>query len=210
MNENKIKEIFEKTDHEFQNGLQKEFFITNTRRIDYISKKDNVIIGIEVKGSRSNLYSTIGQLFFFKKIFSHLYLLAPLNFIKKLTKIITGTPLFAEMGFLTMNKDRVMVIKKPDIDKYYFRPLEKPKEHKKPPRLQAIVNENDIEIIKKFQNKVFTAIDLSKEFNISRENAYRRITRLKKTGVIEELDKGSNPKVFRITKYVEQPIITNT
>jgi uncharacterized membrane protein len=210
MNEEKLKEFFEKRNHEFQGELQKEFPVSNTKRIDYISKKGDIVVGIEVKGSRSNLYSTVGQLFFLKKIFSHLYVLAPLNFIKKLTQAIAGTPIFAETGFLIINKDGLTIIKKPDVNKYYFRPLTKTGEKKRSPRPQAAVNENDIEIIKKFQNRVFTAIDVSREFNFSRENAYRRIARLKKTGVIEELDTGSNPKAFRIVKHIDQPVLATT
>lgn len=206
MNEEKLKKLFEKSKHEFKDELQKEFSVSGTRKIDYISKKDDLVIGIEVKGSRSDLYGTIGQLFFFKKFFSHLYILAPLSFIKKITQTLQGTPLFNETGFLTINEDGLVSVKEPEIDSYYFQPSVKVKERKVLPRLQAIINENDIEIIKRFQNTIFTAVDISKEFNISRENSYRRINRLKKAGVIEELDIGNNPKTFKITKYVDKPV----
>jgi len=195
MNKEKLKELFEKINQE---NLEKEVFLTKTKKIDYVLRKDNILIGVKVKGSRSNLYNSIGEMFFFKKFFSHLYLLAPLDFIKKLTQITKGTPLFKEIGFLTINNNELVVIKEPEVNEYYsqYQPI-KLEEQKNSPKSQPI-GKSCLEIIEKFQDKAFTVVDILKEFNLSRKNAYMRINYLKRLGIVEEMSTNTNPKMFRI------------
>jgi hypothetical protein len=209
MKEDTLKEGFERTDHGFRAGMERERVLDGKRRIDYTTKHNGRVVGVEAKGSRSNMYNTIGQLFFYKKNLSHIYILAPMSFIKKLAQTIQGTQLLEETGFLTVSEGRIITIKEPNVSEYYFYPTQIRK-IKQTPKLQAIVNENDIEVIKKFKSRAFTAADLSTAFGFTRENAYRRIERLRKAGVVEQLDTG-NPKTFRIIKHIDQPIfITNT
>lgn len=204
MNEEKLREFFEQLDHEFKIELKKEVPVLGGKRIDYTVKKGNQVIGIEVKGSRANIYNTIGQLFFMKTIFSELYLLAPLDFIKKLSQMIERTSFLNEIGLITLAENSITVLKHPTTKEYYYNPPLRQIKEKRMPKLHAVINENDIVIIKFFQNKLFTAADVSKELNLSRENAYRRIARLKRAGVIKQVETGINPKTYKIIKYTEE------
>lgn len=208
MNENKIRELFENGIHDFKTELQKDIPFYGNRKIDYTVKEGGLVIGIEVKGSRSNIYNTIGELFLMKQVFSHIYLLAPVNFIKKLTSVVGHTLLLAEIGLLAPDKNRIVVLKKPDVEEYYFKPLVKERKQPRSLKNHLLINENDIEILKKFKDRVFTAVDISKEFNCTRTNAYRRIARLKKSGTIEQVVGVGNPKAYRIIKYVDTPAVT--
>jgi biotin operon repressor len=211
MNEQELSGFFDRFDNYFKAELKKEVLVFGGKRIDYTAKKGNRIVGIEVKGSRANIYNTIGQLFFMKTIFSDLYLLAPLDFIKKLSQITEGTPLLDEIGLITLADGSITVLKHPVNREYYYKQSIKQIKQKKLPKLQYTINENDIIIIKLFKNRGFTAADLSKELNISRENAYRRIARLKKAGVIRQIETGVNPKSYKVVRYVEEPeFIVNT
>lgn len=211
MNEEKLKEKFEQLDHEFKIELKKEVLVFDRGRIDYTAKRGDKIIGIEVKGSRTKIYGAIGQLIFMKRFFSELYLLAPMNFIKKLNRMTEGIPFIDEIGLMTLAENSIIILKHPNSEKYYYNSPPKEIKQKTQPKLQAIVNENDVIVIKLFRDRVFTAADVSKELNLSRENAYRRITRLKKAGIIKQVETGSNPKSYKIVRYVEEPeFIINT
>jgi len=197
MNKKMFKEILEK---------HSPFPLIKEKYIDYVSEDEGKVVGILVKGSRSNIYTTIGELFYYKKIFSHLYVAAPLNFVKKLILLIEHNPLYNDIGFITINNNaEIITIKKPQSKVYYF---------KLPKRARKIenkitINNSDLEIMKKFEGKYFTVIDVMNAFNLSRKNAYRRIDRLKKVGVVDEVV-GEKPKKFIIKSCLHQFKVKNS
>jgi hypothetical protein len=205
MEESIIKNKFENFDHDFKDNLQHEFCFFGNQRIDYVIKRDKKIIGIEAKGSRSDVKSAVGQLFFMKQVFSELYLLAPLNFIKKIISSCKETDFLENIGFITISKNSIVFLKHPQNLEYYFKPKATIRKGREIPYEECVVNENDIKIIKQFCNKTFTIFDLMSAFNLRRENAYARIARLKRGGVLEIVNPSDNPRLYKITKYVDTP-----
>lgn len=209
MNEPKIKESFENLENDFNKILERETYFDSSRRIDYITMIDEKTVGIEVKGSRSEVLGAIGQLLIMKKVFSELYLLAPWVFIKKFLKITDGIAPLNEIGLLTISNDKLIVLKKPDAPEYYFKPKIDPKksrtiQSKNLRKEQFIINENDIEVYKHFKDRVFTVIDMMNEFKLARAGAYTRISRLKRIGAIKEENPLQNPRAWKFVKPVEE------
>jgi hypothetical protein len=209
MDEKKVKELFEKFDNEFNKILEREAFFDGGRRIDYIATVAEKTVGIEVKGSRSEIYGAIGQLLVMKKVFSDLYLLAPLAFIKKFIKTTESTVLLNEIGILIIAENQMLVLKRPETAHYYFKPNIDPKksrllQSKKLPKEHLIVNENDIEVYKHFKDKIFTVVDIMTEFQLARAMAYIRIARLKRAGKIKEVNPLENPRAWKFVEPAEE------
>ena len=205
MEENKVKELFEKFDNEFSKDLQKEVYFDGNRRIDYTVSTGNRVIGIEVKGSNSGIYTTLGQLLIMKKTFSDLYLLAPLYFIKKIIKTIQELNLLNEIGLLMIAKNSLIILKRPEILGYYYKPNVKQRKARKLPKNSPTINVNDIEVFQHFKDKTFTVIDMMNEFQLSRPSAYLRISKLKKIGVIDTSRPLQNPRAYKFIKSIEEP-----
>jgi hypothetical protein len=208
MKESKVKEFFEKFNNHFDKILEHDAYFDGSRRIDYITIVGEKTAGIEVKGSRSELFGAIGQLLIMKKVFSELYLLAPLMFIKKFLKITDGIASLNEIGLLTISNNRLIVLKKPDAPEYYFKPridLKKLRavQPKKLPK-EHLVSENDRKVYQHFKERVFTVIDIMNEFQLTRAGAYMRISRLKRIGAITEENPLQNPRVWKFVKPVEE------
>lgn len=209
MDEKKVKELFVKFDNEFKKILEREAFFDGGRRIDFITTVEGKTVGIEVKGSRSEIYGAIGQLLVMKKVFSDLYLLAPLAFIKKFLKTTEGMSLLNEIGILTIANNQLLILKRPEATNYYFKPNIDPKkprllQPKKLPKEHLIINENDIEVYKHLKDKIFTVVDIMNEFQLARASAYIRIARLKKAGKIKEVNPLENPRAWKFIEPVEE------
>jgi hypothetical protein len=209
MDEKIVKELFEKFDNEFNKILEREVFFDGGGRIDYIATAAGKTVGIEVKGSRSEIYGSIGQLSVLKKIFSDLYLLAPLAFIKKFLRTTEGMSLLNEIGILIIAENQLHVLKRPETTHYYFKPNSDPKkpkslQPKKLPKKHLVVNENDIKVYKHFKDKIFTVVDIMSEFRLTRAMAYIRIARLKRAGKIKEVNPLENPRAWKFIEPVEE------
>jgi hypothetical protein len=210
MEEGDIKQKFEMFDNNFGKDVTKEFCYFGNQRIDYIVKTDKKVIGIEAKGSRSDIQSTIGQLFFMKQVFSELYLIAPLIFIKKIIGSCKDTNFLDGVGLITISKNSLVFLKHPQNAEYYFKGRIVERKTLRQSHEEYVINENDIEIIKHFYNKEFTIFDLMNAFKLRRDNAYVRIARLKRAGVLAIVNPSDNPRAYKITEYVDTPRLRNT
>jgi hypothetical protein len=197
MNENIVKKLFEKHCTNFKIPFEKEVSIENAR-IDYeiiLSEKHAVV---EAKGTRSDEYMTIGQLLNAKRTHSHVFLLAPIKFLKKVWKILEETDTLTSIGLMTIGTKSLHIIKHPTPENYYCKtPIKLPKTSKK---RYMFVNEADIILESAFKGQAFSIADVSKKLSISMGNAYHRIERLKKAGMIEDVLNGAHPKSFRFVK----------
>jgi len=197
MNEVIVKRIFEKHCLDFKIPIEKEVPIEGGR-IDYEILSEDRHFAVEAKGTRSGEYSTIGQLINVKKTHSHIYLLAPINFLEKLWKTFQETNTLTTIGLMTVTRRGLHILKKPDPEVYYYKPPLNPP--KKSNQKWMFVNEYDVLIESYFKNQSFSVADVSKKLNITMGNAYHRIVRLKAAGMIEEVLNGFHPKSFKFVK----------
>jgi hypothetical protein len=199
MNEIIVKRIFEKHCADFKIPIEKEVPVENGR-IDYEILSENRHFAIEAKGSRSDEYSTIGQLINAKRTYSHIYLLAPINFLKKVWKILQETNTLTDIGLMTVTSKGLHILKKPDPGSYFYNsPLKSPKSEKSKKRYMFI-NENDVLIESHFKDQTFTIADIANKLGITMGKAYHRIIRLKAAGMVEEVPNGFYPKAYRFVK----------
>ncbi|MBS3055435.1 MAG: winged helix-turn-helix transcriptional regulator [Candidatus Aenigmarchaeota archaeon] len=172
---------------------------TNAGLVDYVIESDGQLHAIEVRGSRANTSNTIGHLVNIHRAFSHVYLLAPPTLIEKVDKILKGARVLPTLGIITVGKEGPVYIKKPSPDRYYFN---KPEEVKTKSIYKAhhlILNATDKEILQHFKEIPLTVAEVSKTLGTTMPNAYRRILRLKRAKLIEELTDGSvYPKTYKI------------
>jgi len=197
--ENEFKKYVEK---EFmRNGIifQKEFHVEHGF-IDYVIKWREKDCAVEVKINHSNINATVGQILFMRNIFSHVFLLAPPLFLKKFETATKIDNLFNTVGFMTFENGELKVLQEATNDTYYVK-----KTSDKTPKLlpkYTFITENDMEIFEKFKNRQFFVCDLAKELEIKPANAYQKIKRLKRMGLLEVVN-NYNPKAFHITKIKE-------
>jgi hypothetical protein len=197
MNEKIVKGFFER----WLTGLNKEFekdFSVTGGQIDYVVYDGEQIHGVEVKGTRSNIYVTVGQLINSLRTLSHVYLLAPMNYIKKIDKVISQSGISLPVGYIVPSKEGVVYLKKPTPQVYYYKKSDKVR-LKLPHTKQLVINESDIKILEVFKGKTLTVAGAAKVLNISMTNASHRLARLRKAKKIEELTDGSTyPKAYKI------------
>lgn len=200
MNESIVKKLFDKHCSDFRIEAQKEVLVENGR-VDYEVLFDGKRFAVEAKGTRSDEYSAIGQLLNAKRTYSHVYLLAPISFLKKIWVIFLETNTLKTTGLMTVTSKGLHILKKPDPETYYYKPpVKTSKTQKKSPKKWMFVNEIDIALESHFKNQVFTISDIAKKLNTSMSNAYHRIGRLKAAGMVEKMPYGNNPSVYRFVK----------
>lgn len=198
MNEEYVKKLFEKHATNFRIVFEKEVPVENGK-MDYEILSDNKRFAVEAKGTRSDEHSTIGQLLNAKKTYSHIYLLAPINFLKKVWNILQATNTLTRIGLMTVSTNGLHVLKKPDPESYYYN-LPTKISRKKLEKKHMFIKEIDIDIESCFKDQIFTISDIARRLNITMRNAYHRIARLKAAGMIEEVSSGNNPKTFKFIK----------
>ena len=173
-------------------------------RVDYVLEVDDQFQGVIIRGSRANLHSTIGNLVNIKRTFSHVYLLAPPKTIEKVDKVLRETGVLQTVGFLTIGNEGPVYLKKTQPKSYYFN---KPIEIKTKKTFKArhmVLNDVDKKIIEHFRETTITVAEISKTLGISMPNAYRRVLRLKKAKLLEEISEPSTyPKVFKVPENIE-------
>jgi len=197
MDEAIVKKLFEKHCIDFKIPFEKEVSIENSR-VDYKITLDEKHAIVEAKGTRSDEYATIGQLLNAKRTHSHVFLLAPISFLKKIWNILDETNTLTSIGLMTVGTKNLHIIKHPTPENYYCKtPAKLPKTSKK---RYMFVNETDIILESTFKGQLFSVADVSKKLNISMGNAYHRIERLKKVGMIEGVLNTTKPKSFRFVK----------
>ncbi|MDI6798446.1 MAG: winged helix-turn-helix domain-containing protein [Candidatus Aenigmarchaeota archaeon] len=197
MNEFIVKKIFEKHAKDFKINFAKEVPVENGK-IDYEIFSSGKRFAVEAKGTRSDEYSTIGQLLNAKRTYSHVYLLAPVGFLKKVWKILKATNTITDIGLMTVSSKKLYILKKPDPKSYYYNPpVETPK---KSTKKRMFINEAEINLESILRSKIFTVSDIAKTLNISMAKAYHRLARLKAVGMVEEVLYGGNPKRYRFIK----------
>jgi len=202
MNEKTLQSFFENY-LKSQKIQYKREFRTSMSIVDFNVLIDNKKCAIEVKSNKGKISNTLGQLILARKTFSHVYLLAPEPFLQKIEPLITGTKILKETGLITIKGGKFVFTKDPDPLKYYFN-YNPPKRRKTFPqdRNYMTITDYDYRILVNYENKMFNVIDIMKKFNVTRVDAYKRIERLLKVGLIEELFP-FNPKSYRVTKIVD-------
>jgi hypothetical protein len=197
MNEAIVKKLFEKHCIDFKIPFEKEVSIENSR-IDYEITLGEKHAVVEAKGTRSDEHITIGQLLNAKRTHSHVFLLAPISFLKKVWNILEETNTLTSIGLMTVGTKNLHIIKHPTPENYYRKtPAKLPKTSRK---RYMFVNEADIILESAFRGQPFSVANVSKKLNISMGNAYHRIKRLKKAGMIEDVLSEMKPKSFRFVK----------
>jgi len=197
MNKSTVKKVFEKHCAETKTKINKDV-LADGGTTDYEILAGEKRFGVEAKGTRSDVYSTIGRLLNAKRTHSHIYLLAPAGFIKKTWAVLQETKTLTSIGLMAVGTDGVHIIKKPDPETYYHRtPANPPKRAQKK---HIVLNETDILAETHFKNQLFTISDMAKKLNTPMATAYHRIARLKAAGLIEEVSRSTNPKTYRFVK----------
>jgi len=197
MDEKDLKLAFEQWLTVSGKQFHREFPI-NGGRIDFVIDEEEKVCGVEIKGARANIYSTIGQLINALRTFSHLYLLAPIPLIEKIDQVLHGTGFQETIGYMTMEKNGFVYIKKASSPSYYFN--SKIKIEKTPQPKIMIVSDADMQILETFKQEPLTIASVSKLLNISMTHAHKRVSRLKKAKLIEEINTGGYPKAFKVVK----------
>lgn len=197
--ENEFKKYIEK---EFMRNdiiFQKEFNVEH-RFIDYVIKWREKDCAVKVKINHSNIGAAVGQIMFMRNVFSHVFLLAPPLFLKKFETATKIDNLFNTVGLMTFENGQLKVLREATNDTYYVKKTTGKKSKQLPK--YTFITENDMEIFEKFKNRQFFVFDLAKGLGIKPANAYQKIKRLKKMGLLEVVN-NYNPKAFRITKAKE-------
>ncbi|HKZ45153.1 MAG TPA: helix-turn-helix domain-containing protein [archaeon] len=197
MNESTIKKLFEKNAADSKIKIAKDVPIENDR-IDYEILSSGKQFAVEVKGTRSDENSTIGQLLNAKRTYSHVYLLAPISFLRKVERILQETNALTNIGIMTIDSKGLSILKKPNPEVYYYKPPVKTS--KKSTKKHLFVNEAETNLESILKNKIFTVSDIAKTLNTSMANAYHRLARLKGAGMVEEVPHGGNPKKYRVVQ----------
>jgi hypothetical protein len=202
MREKNIQQLFEIFLKTNNIPFEREYFCSSGL-IDFKIEKNGKVYGVEVKSLQGSLSTTIGQLTLAQKTFSHLYLVAPEEFIHQIKSILPENNLLNNLGLIVFNEGVFTVLREPSPKSYYFNPVkgERSKISEKKNK-NMVVNDLDLGILSTFQNRVFDYPSIVKEIKISRTNAHQRLDRLMKMGLVEELS-SFNPKQYRVKKIVD-------
>jgi hypothetical protein len=202
MKEKNLQDMFEKFLVKSNISYEREY-PCSSGYIDFKMETNNKICGVEVKSFQGSLPSTIGQLILIQKTFSHVYLLAPEEFIEKIQYLTLENGLLNNIGLITLKEGNFVFLKEPSSKSYYFNPIEDRKKETSPKKTKnMMVCDLDLGIISTFQNRIFDYSSVIKEMKISRSNAHHRLKRLLRMGLIEEVS-SFNPKQYRVKKVVE-------
>lgn len=200
MNEITLQKIFEQ--FLIQNKIEYEReFKTHYYTIDFKIRLGDKTCGVEAKSSKGNIFYMLGQLILAKKTFSHIYLLAPQDMIDKTQSVVESVG----VGIIAFKEGKFFFLKEPKPASYYFNQPEKKDsklDFQKPKRKNIIIADRDYSILTNFENKVFSPLDVTKVMKITRSDAYARIERLLKVGLLEE-ESSFNPKMYRVKKVVD-------
>lgn len=197
MNKKIVGSFFERWLLSFNKEFGKNITVAGGQ-VDYIIFDGEQTHGVVVKGTRSNIHTTVGQLVNSLRTLSHVYLLAPMNYIRKTDKVLSQSGVSIPIGYIVPNKDGVVYLKRPAQQVYYYKKPDKVR--LKPPHTkQLVINESDIKILEWFKEKTLTVAGTSQILNVSMTNASHRLARLRKAKKIEELTDGSSyPKTYKI------------
>lgn len=180
----------------------KKEFLCYSGLIDFKIEIDGRACGVEVKSSMSSLHTTIGQLVLAQKTFSHIYLLAPEDFLQEVEDIVLETGVLTNIGLIAFKEGDFAFIKEPSPKSYHFNQIEKKKSANLPRKPKTMsVGDLDLGIVSTFEKRIFDYNLLVSEIKISRSNANQRLKRLIKMGLIEEIS-SDNPKKYRVKKVV--------
>ena len=199
MNEKTLQDIFERYLISHNIPYEREFR-SQTHPIDFRIKINDKICGVEVKSSNGEVFNAIGQLIFAKRTFSNVYLLAPEEFLKKIQTEIENM----SVGVIMFKDGAFTFLREPVAPTYYFN---QPQKQEKPMFQRSksknlLIVDRDYSILLNFENKIFSCLDVINLFKSSRMEAYIRIQRLLKVGLIEEVS-SLNPKTYRVKKIVD-------
>jgi hypothetical protein len=180
--------------------------------IDFIYKKGDKLIGVEVKGNNSDIIKTIGQLSNYYLYISHISLLAPKKFLNKFIEKVGENKVLRKLGeylgLLTLVGDKIITLKEPTNEKYYAYIT------KKRPKIQSIILFDEID---KFILKTLTSpltfqllnqlhlSEASIKNKLSKEGLRKRLYQLEKLGFIKRF--GHYPIFFVAKKIPTKPFI---
>jgi len=196
MNESVIKKLFEKNIGPKTN-IVREALVENGR-VDYEIIFGKKRFAVEARGARSSEYSTIGRLVNAKRTYSHVYLLAPVNFLKKIWNTLQETSTLTDIGLMSVNNKGLHILKKPNPQNYYYK--SPAKTTNKSTKKHMFVNNADAAVELHFKNHIFTVSGVAKMLKTSMRDSYHRIKRLKAIGMIEEVPYGGHPKTYKFVK----------
>ena len=203
MKESVLSNLFEKHLNEEGTKFTKDVKIVGGV-IDYIIEADGQLHAVEAKGSRANVLNTVGHLVNAQRTFSHVYLLSPPTFMEKVDKTLKGAKTLQTLGFITIGKEGLVYNKKTNPARYYFNKPEGVFTTRIYKARHLILNDTDKEILQHFKEIPLTVAEVSKTLHISMPNAYRRILRLKRAKLLEEMTDGSvYPKTYKILPNIK-------
>lgn len=195
MDEFNYKTLIEKS---FQNNgvVFKKEFPLQYGFIDYCIDWGGKKCGVEVKTNKSKVFWSVGQIVNAKNTFSHIFLLAPMSFLKKFEKIAKTILDTLNIGLMTFEAGNTKVVKEPLPPEYYFEAQDCLKKPKKKPNC-TFMTENDMEVLSMFENNIIQPFVLAKKMKMPVGNVYAKLSRLRRMGIIERIGEG-NPITFKI------------
>jgi hypothetical protein len=207
MKEKNLKEILEKYFVDNNILFKKDVGIRNDK-IDFVFEKNEEKNLVIVRSNRAKLFTTVGGLINSKRTCSNVVLFAPSKFIKNFQQEMNHSIELNEIGLITMIKGSMIILKEPSSEKYYIN--EHYLSEGKPPYIKKnIVTQNDIHILTVFSGKVFLISDVARLLNIKLNLAQRKVMRLKKLALVEEVV-STYPKGFRALRIPEETSTINT
>jgi hypothetical protein len=202
MNEQTLKNLFEK--YLVANKIDyKREFRAHALIMDFNINIDGKSYGVEVKSSKGNVFTTLGQLTLAKRTFSHIYLLAPKEFISRIQDAVADSG----VGTIIFDSGAFSFATHPKAPKYFFNkpsPIEEAG-LEKPNISSMVMGDKDFKILAKFESKAFTYLDVMKFLNTTRSDAYARINRLMKVGLVA-VESSFNPKSYKVMKVADRGV----
>jgi Holliday junction resolvase-like predicted endonuclease len=207
-----IQDFFE--EHLKQTGVKyRRGFRTEGGIIDFIADFNGKTHGIEIKSSYSNACTAIGQLIGFSKYFSHLILVSTKDFLKKFEEARGETGALKQIGVITFENGNFNEIRKPSPGSYFFkgaRGCKKTGQKEGRTRAGAIAGgrftEDEEKFFSDFKNEPFMVCDVTNCLKKKSVSAYRFVLTLRRMGLIEEVNRGGYPKVFKATNKLYEII----
>jgi len=189
--ENNLRKFFEKElirkNIPFQKGVR-----INNLFIDYLITREEKKCVVQVKANHSSSHNTIGEIVGIRNSFSHVFLLASNHFMKKFQLMTKNIDWFQQIGLMAIENGELKIIQEAKSNSYYTKKVTEQRKQN-----YTLVNDVDVKIFEKFKDTTFMVNNLAKGLNITSTNAYQKIKRLKRMGLLEVVNDW-HPKIFRI------------
>jgi len=200
MNEKEVRTLFEKWLVDNKIKFDSDVPIIDAV-IDYVITLDGKRCAVEAKGIRSDFFNCLGQLINAKRTFSHVYLVAPLVFYKKISEAFDQTE-HNDFGYILTGASGIVVIKKANPPTYYVKNSDiklrkKPRKKREIEGKWHVITDSDAKILETFKDKHFNIFDVATALGISMTYAYAKVNRLRRMNLIKTVDR-NNPRTYQI------------